>query len=186
MTPGGTCREVLVRQSFDYLIDNPECLFRDPARGKRTDMVPSMRSVPPELPDSMASKQQLADGAAPAGRKAASGQLTDADVAQAISDAGELAAHHLAKLASRTNLFLSPSLSPAPVRDILRAFSMPSLSHRSTGDERGLVCFAGLAKPESPSTSGAAANPFATIRAVVTPAVPASRHARPPLHDEVR
>ncbi len=105
MTPGGTCREVLVRQSFDHLVDNPEALFLDPARGKRTDMVPSMRSVPPELPDSKASKQQLADGAAPAGRKAASGQLTDADVAQAISDAGELEALHLVNLALCTNQF---------------------------------------------------------------------------------
>ena len=89
MTPGGTCREVLVRQSFDHLIDNPEGLFRDPVREKRTDLVSSVRSVPPELPDSKASKEQLADRTA-AGRKAASGQLTDADVAQAISNAGEL------------------------------------------------------------------------------------------------
>ena len=95
MTPGGTCREVRVRQSFDHLVDNPEGLFRDPVCSKRTDMVPSMRSVPPELPDSIASKQQLADEAAPAGRKAASGQLTEALVAQAISNAGELAALHL-------------------------------------------------------------------------------------------
>lgn len=36
---------------------------------------------------------------------------------------------------------------------------------------------------EAPSTSGDAANPFATIRAVVTPSVPCK--AGPPLHDEV-
>ena len=89
MTPGGTCREVLVRQEFDYLIDSPGGLFRDPVPGKCPDLVPSMRSMPPELPDSKDSKQQLASGAVPAGRKAASGQLTEADVAQAISDAGE-------------------------------------------------------------------------------------------------
>lgn len=41
---------------------------------------------------------------------------------------------------------------------------------------------AGL-KSEVPNTFGDAANPFATIRAVVTPAVP--RKAGPPLHDEV-
>ena len=99
VTPGGTCREVLVRQSFDHLVDNPEGMFRDPVRGKHTDLVSSVRSVPPELPDSKASKQQLADGTA-AGRKAASGQLTDADVAQAISNAGELISCWLSTLSS--------------------------------------------------------------------------------------
>jgi len=89
VTPGGSCREVLVRKDFDYLIDSSEGIFRSPVQGKGTRLVASMRSVPHELSDSKDSKQQLADGAAPAGRKAASGQLTDADVAQAISNAGE-------------------------------------------------------------------------------------------------
>ena len=104
VTPGGTCREVLVRQSFDNLVDHHEGLFRDPALGKRSAMVPSARSVPPELPDSKASKLPLAGGIAPAGRKAASGQLTDADVAQAISDAGELASHQWVKPGFRTTI----------------------------------------------------------------------------------
>ena len=88
VTPGGTCREVLVRREFDYLVDNPEGMFQSPVPGKGTrEVPPSMRSVPPKLPD----RQQpaLADGAQPAGRKAVSGQLREADVAQAISNAGK-------------------------------------------------------------------------------------------------
>ena len=88
VTPGGTCREVLVRREFDYLVENPGGMFCSPVPGKGMREVPaSMRSVPPELPD----RQQpaLADGAQPAGRKAVSGQLTEADAAQAISNAGK-------------------------------------------------------------------------------------------------
>ena len=47
--------------------------------------VASVRSVPQEV-----AEEQLGGGVKPASRKAASGQLTDADVMQAISDAGEL------------------------------------------------------------------------------------------------
>lgn len=130
VTPGGSCREVLVRQSFDHLVNHPEGLFRDPALGKRSSMVPSARSVPPELPDSKASKQPLADGSAPAGRKAASGQLTDADVAQAISDAGELAAHHKFKLSFWTTMcvFLPIKVSELLTRGPLQ--SCPTLLYR--------------------------------------------------------
>ena len=191
VTPGGTCREVLVRQSFDHLVDNPEGLFRDPVCGKRTDMVPSMRSVPPELPDSIASKQQLADEAAPAGRKAASGQLTEALVAQAISNAGELAALYLVKPALCAQHARLPVLFRGSERcceSIVCTFFQlprPCRCHALMRLVREVLYCAGL-KLESPSISSEAANPFATIRAVVTPAVPASRHARPPLHDEVR
>ena len=47
--------------------------------------VASVRSVPQEV-----AEEQLGDGVKPASRKAASGQLTEADVMQAISNAGEL------------------------------------------------------------------------------------------------
>ena len=46
--------------------------------------VASVRSVPQEV-----AEEQLGDGVKPASRKAASGQLTEADVMQAISNAGE-------------------------------------------------------------------------------------------------
>lgn len=137
MTPGGSIREVLVRCSFDHLVGRSESLFREALPGKGTAWaagtaqsgngavvtVASVRSVPQEV-----AEEQLGDGVKPASRKAASGQLTEADVMQAISNAG---------------------------------------------------------MQEVPSTSSAAANPFAAIRAVVEPAaLPAGRKPGSPRQSE--